>query len=99
MHFEERARHWVHRRPAADAGHTAPQLFHLHHIDAGERRPLRERDIRRREAELPSKARPRHYLAADRVGTAEQPLGVREIARLERSAHARARDALAVKRY
>src|SRR5437588_2827342 len=98
MYFEKRLRHRIDRRAPSYARHAAAEVFNLHDVDAGERRPLRERNVRRRKAELAAEPRPASHLAADRVRPAEQPLGTREIARRQRRSYRRARDALTVER-
>src|SRR5205823_9056835 len=89
-------RYRVDRRAPSYARHPTAEVFNLHDVDAGERRLLRERNVRRRKAKLAAEPRAASHLAADRVRRAEQPLGTREIARRERRSHGRARDALSV---
>src|SRR6267142_5193488 len=102
MHFEERLRHRVHRGPAAYAGDCAARIysfgFNLDDVNAGQGRPLRQRDVRRRKAKLAPQARTLADLAADAVRPPEQPLGAGEVAGSERRAHRGARNALAVER-
>src|SRR5947208_7877329 len=83
MHFEQRLRYRVDRRAPSYARHPTAEVFNLHDVDAGERRLLRERNVRRRKAKLAAEPRAASHLAADRVRRAEQPLGTREIARRE----------------
>src|SRR5256885_16890062 len=68
MHFEERLRHRIYRRPAADARDATAELIHLDDVNASERRLLREQDIRRPKTQPAPAARARHHPAAERVG-------------------------------
>src|SRR5438105_1309976 len=96
MHFEQRLRHRVHRRPQAHAGNTGPQALDLYDVNAQEWRPLCERNVGGGKTQIVPELRAVDHAPAERVRPSEQPLGAGEIARLERRAHRRARDALAL---
>src|SRR5438477_1086586 len=74
MHFEQRLRHGVYRRPQADAGHCGTECFYLDYVYSREGRSLAQHDVRRREAEIVAELRAVRHAPAQRVRATEQPL-------------------------
>src|SRR5438094_350990 len=92
----KRGRHRVHGRAQPDARHCRTEAFHFDHVNARQRRPLAQRDVGGGEAQIVPESCAVDHFPADRVRTSKQPLGAREVARLQRRAHRGARDALAI---
>src|SRR2546429_2038527 len=57
MHFEQRLRNGVYRRPYANAGHGGTQCLYLDYVYSREGRSLAQHDVRRREAEIVAELR------------------------------------------
>src|SRR5438105_13484361 len=57
MHFEQRLRNGVYRRPHANAGHGGTQCLYLDYVYSREGRSLAQHDVRRREAEIVAELR------------------------------------------
>jgi hypothetical protein len=87
VHFEQRRRHFVHRRAPPDAGDAGADAVHLHHEDAAEGRSRRQRNVRGRKTELPPEARTTHHAPADGVVPTEQACRALEFAGRQRRAH------------
>src|SRR5688572_7508079 len=96
MDFEQRDVDRIDRRSPADAGNTAAEMIHFNDEDTAQRRRTAQDNIRRRKPQSAAELRAVRDAPADRVRMAEEPLGCAQIARLERGAHRRARNPLAL---
>src|SRR5258708_23387668 len=90
MDFEQRLRYRVHRGSITDARHAGAQVLDLYDVYPAERRTLAQMDVGGWKAEILAELRAVHHMAAQRVGTAEEPLGIRKVAHRQRTAHGRA---------
>src|SRR5260370_36984909 len=88
--MEQRLRYGDHRGSITDARHAGAQVLDLYDVYPAERRTLAQMDVGGWKAEILAELRAVHHMAAERVGTAEEPLGMRKVADRERRAHGRA---------